>query len=307
MPVNSQNSNTRVVYPGQNNAPNPMVNNRSLPNVLSNQSSRQNNVIQNIPPNQQNSAQNPPLQNPQRQNLNVNQNRFQANNNQVLPQNKNISFDQKFVNQSGPQNTNVNIQQTNQNRQNIQSQQSIPRPNIIQQGNLDPINPKSNNSQIQTSRSEFENINQALNVDLNLDEIAKLNEARKLIEDEETRTDSSKLQLKSESSDTYKVLNLCLYVVPLVAYVVLISRSIKDEDVMWHAKQSGIAQLFWYGILIGLSVLNLPRLGFIEFVPFWNLIAYSALVVAGWNAYNGIRWPIPLVFEIFGWIYNREE
>ncbi len=306
MPVNNQNSsNTRVVYSQQNDGSNPTINNRNLPNVLSGQSSNQNNVIQNIAPNQQNFVPNQHLQNSQRPSLYVNQNRFQTNNNQMLPQNKNILFDQKFVNQPTPQNTD-NIQPINQDRQNVTSQQSIPRPNIPQQINSGPIDTKPS-SQIQSSRSEFENINQVLNTDLDLDEIAKLNEAKRLIENEEKKNDSSELTLKSESINTYKVLNLCLYVVPLVAYVVLVSRSIKDEDVIWHAKQSAIAQVFWYGILIGLSILNLPRLGFIEFVPFWNLIAYSALIVAGWNAYNGIRWPIPLVFEIFGWIYNREE
>lgn len=305
MPVNNHNSNTRIVYPQQNKGVNPNINNGSLQNVLSNQPPNQGSIRQTNLPNQQNIGNNATLQNPPRQNINLNQNNIRTNTNQVLPANRNISFDQQFVNQSVSQDT-TNIQPINQNRQNVQPQQSVPGSNTFQRGDAGPIGTKPN-SQIQSSRSEFENINQALNVDFDLDEIAKLNEAKRLIEEEESKSDTSGLQVKSESSDTYKVLNLCLYVVPLVAYVVLISRSIKDEDVMWHAKQSAIAQVFWYGILIGLSILNLPRLGFIEFVPFWNLIAYSALIVAGWNAYNGIRWPIPLVFEIFGWIYNREE
>lgn len=100
--------------------------------------------------------------------------------------------------------------------------------------------------------------------------------------------------------NTYDILKLCIYIIPGLSLVILILRSIKDEEVMWHARQSLVAQGIWLFILTILNLINFPLIsgnGF-SLALIWNILLIGALIWAGAQAYMGKRWRIPLISEI---------
>lgn len=100
--------------------------------------------------------------------------------------------------------------------------------------------------------------------------------------------------------NTFEVLKLCIYLIPGLPIFLLVLRSIKDPEVMWHSRQSLVAQAIWLIVLTIMNLVNLPLVsgnGF-SLALVWNIVLYGALIWAGVQAYLGKRWRIPVIAEI---------
>lgn len=104
---------------------------------------------------------------------------------------------------------------------------------------------------------------------------------------------------KEEKGDLskYEVLRLIVYAVPVFAIFILMLKSIDDEDVMWHVRQSLVAQGVWFAVLIVLTLIDAPIISFYG-SKLWSIVCYGALIIAGIQAYNGERFRIKILYEI---------
>lgn len=112
--------------------------------------------------------------------------------------------------------------------------------------------------------------------------------------------DSLEKQSRVVQINTYDVLKLCIYIVPGVQVFLLLLKSIKDETVMWHARQSLIAQVLWLMVLTIFNLINFPLIsgGGFSLATIWNILMIGLLIYAGAMAYAGKIWRIPVIAEI---------
>jgi uncharacterized membrane protein len=96
-----------------------------------------------------------------------------------------------------------------------------------------------------------------------------------------------------------EVLKLVVYVVPVLAIFILLLKSIDDEDVLWHVRQSLLTQGVWFGVLIALNLVfgNAPIISTYG-ISLWNLIMFVSLILAGVQAYSHEKFHIPVIYEI---------
>ncbi len=110
--------------------------------------------------------------------------------------------------------------------------------------------------------------------------------------------------------DTHEILKLVLYVIPVIAVFIIIFKAPNSEEVLWHARQSVIAQVFWLLVLYILNGTGAPLIagnGF-TLATLWNIICITNLVYAGAQAYLGKKHKIPLVYDIAsGFIDQNKE
>jgi uncharacterized membrane protein len=99
-----------------------------------------------------------------------------------------------------------------------------------------------------------------------------------------------------KDADKHEVMRLVIYAVPLFAMFILLLKSIEDEGVMWHVRQSLLTQAVWFSILIVLSLLDLPIISTYG-LNLWNIACYALLIVAGAQAYSNQKFLIPVVYE----------
>jgi uncharacterized membrane protein len=100
--------------------------------------------------------------------------------------------------------------------------------------------------------------------------------------------------------DTHEIIKLVLYVLPVIAVFIIIFKAPNAEEVLWHARQSVIAQIFWLLVLYILNSTGAPLIagnGF-TLATLWNVICITNLVYAGAQAYLGNKHKIPLVYDI---------
>lgn len=107
-------------------------------------------------------------------------------------------------------------------------------------------------------------------------------------------------QARQITINTYEILKLCIYIVPGVQVFILLFKSINDPDVIWHAKQSLVTQAIWltaYFILQNTGIPLISGAGF-TIANIWNLFMIGVLIYAGYKAYIGQKWRIPVVSDI---------
>lgn len=107
-------------------------------------------------------------------------------------------------------------------------------------------------------------------------------------------------QSRNITINTYEILKLCIYIIPTLPVFLLLLRSVKDKEVMWHARQSLIGQLIWLVVLFVLNAFNAPLISGngITLATLWNILLIGTLIYAGSQAYLGRRWAIPVIHEI---------
>jgi uncharacterized membrane protein len=100
--------------------------------------------------------------------------------------------------------------------------------------------------------------------------------------------------------NTHQVLKLVLYVVPTINVLVLMFRSIKDKEVLWHSRQSVLMQVIWLLVLFIINSIGGPLISGdgITLALLWNIFCIGVLIYGGAQAYIGNRWRIPIVAEI---------
>ncbi len=97
--------------------------------------------------------------------------------------------------------------------------------------------------------------------------------------------------------NSHELLKLIIYVVPVVAAFVLLFKSVDDEEVLWHTRNSIVFQALWFTVwlvlkLIDAWILSDYILGII------NVVCYVTLIYAGIQAYLHKRYHIPVSYEI---------
>jgi uncharacterized membrane protein len=100
--------------------------------------------------------------------------------------------------------------------------------------------------------------------------------------------------------NTFDVLKLCEYIIPGLSIFLLLFKSIKDEVVMWHARQSLVAQAIWLTAYFIFENINFPLISGsgITLANIWNLAAIGVLIYAGAQAYIGKQYRIPIISDI---------
>lgn len=114
--------------------------------------------------------------------------------------------------------------------------------------------------------------------------------------------DSHYDELKKEAKinatvNTHEILKLGLYVVPIIALFVHLLKSTDDKEVLWHARQSLVAQGVWFMVIIVLTLLDAPIFSS-TLLTIWRIAGYLILIFAGAQAYLGQRYHIPLAYDI---------
>lgn len=94
-----------------------------------------------------------------------------------------------------------------------------------------------------------------------------------------------------------EVLKLIIYLIPVLAIFFLVTKSIDDEDFMWHVRQSLVAQAVWFAIMIVLTIISLPIISTLG-LTLWKIAGYVLLIIAGGFAYSHQRYSIPIVYDI---------
>lgn len=108
---------------------------------------------------------------------------------------------------------------------------------------------------------------------------------------------SKPAEVSALKQNKHEVIKLVVYVVPIIAIFVLMLRSIDDEDLMWHVRQSLAMQGIWFSVLIILNLIQAPILS--TYGPrLVDIGAYILLLIGGINAYNGEKYRLPVIYEI---------
>lgn len=94
-----------------------------------------------------------------------------------------------------------------------------------------------------------------------------------------------------------ETLKLVVYIIPIIGIFILVLRSVTNKEVMWHVRQSLVAQAIWFAVLIVLRLLDLPIISDVG-ATLWNAACYILLVIAGVQAYNNQRFNIPVAYDI---------
>lgn len=288
MPVNPVNTNSNQAVPNSNI--------QSAVQTQQNSTFTQNQYTQaqaRFEANRQPNRAQQPMQNPQTS--------FTARNQPVLPnQNPINAIDNKhlgYVNQVSSQTIPQPVQQ--QPRTNAY-QQPAPIPSTAQ-NNIRTPQPNSRNEYLNPS-----NIQQKIQQPAKPQNVAELKQvayqANKLPQNEQMEIGYSELEKQGRivQINTYDVLKLCIYIIPGIQIFLLLLKSIKDETVMWHARQSLIAQVIWLTVLTVFNLINFPLIsgsGF-SLATIWNILMIGVLIYAGSMAYAGKQFRIPIIAEI---------
>jgi uncharacterized membrane protein len=110
-------------------------------------------------------------------------------------------------------------------------------------------------------------------------------------------TVTNKTTSNSNDEQKHDLVKLLLYIIPLLAIFIHVLHPFNDKEVKWHARQSLIAQALWFLVIFVFNLLNIPF-----FSQILNAIirigGYGFMIYAGAQAYNHIRYKIPVVYEI---------
>ncbi len=101
--------------------------------------------------------------------------------------------------------------------------------------------------------------------------------------------------------NTYDILKLCIYIIPGISILLILFKLIRDELVMWHARQSVLTHVIWLLVILILNnVINLPLIsgGGFSLSTIWNILLIGILIYAGAQAYIGKKWTIPVIYDL---------
>jgi uncharacterized membrane protein len=106
-----------------------------------------------------------------------------------------------------------------------------------------------------------------------------------------------RVQNTNQPKSNNDIIKLVIYAVPIIAIFIHLLKSIDDEDVLWHSRQSLVGQGIWFAVLIILRFIDAPIIS--NYGPMLvNIAAYGLLVFAGIKAYDHQRYNIPVVYDI---------
>lgn len=202
---------------------------------------------------------------------------------------------------SGPilnQDNVVNVQNSESNSK----ASTITHPTSPQQSTNNPLHTYSSPSSIQIPQKPkdyFDLKNQVIQAQKPLPEAANIYPDQY----DKLETTNTKIEI-----NTHEILKLCIYVIPAFPIFILLLKFTNDDEVLWHTRQSTLAQTLWLIVLYILNSMNAPLISGSGFTiaTLWNFICIGFLIYAGAQAYMGKKYRIPLVSEIgTGFIDNK--
>lgn len=97
------------------------------------------------------------------------------------------------------------------------------------------------------------------------------------------------------------IIGLCTYVIPALAFLIIIFNYQSNKvDIQKHARQAIILQTLWLVVLYILNSTKMPLVAGngITLATLWNIIYIIFSIRAGYSAYLGNFYKIPVLFDI---------
>lgn len=117
---------------------------------------------------------------------------------------------------------------------------------------------------------------------------------------------SKNLKKNQNTNTTEDLVNVSVYVIPLISILIILSKKFKRSITLWHARQSIIFQLIFFTILFILRLIQIPIISF-QFVTVLSLLGLCVMIFSGIKAYNKEKFMIPVIYDIARNYIDKED